>query len=416
MSESALEISDFDYDLPPDRIAQEPARPRDASRLLVLDRLSGAVTHHRFHELPELLAPGDLLVLNDTRVLPAAFTARRAGGARIEGCFLRVLESGLWEVLLAGRGRIRQGEALALADAAGAHQAEIKLVARGDGGTWHVRPPAGISASPCVAGYAEQGEAVALLNRIGRPPLPPYIRRDGPAAALRKGTVPFSQEARKGYSPLGATAALRKGTVPFSQEARKGYSPLDATAALAATDREDYQTIYARRDGAVAAPTAGLHFTQQVFERLAARGIERAAITLHVGLGTFQPVRARRLADHRMHEEYFEIGAETADRINRARDAGRRIVAVGTTTARALETAAGDGGLRAMRGWTHLFIRPPYEFRITGALVTNFHLPRTTLLVLVAALAGRERVLAVYEEAIRAGYRFYSYGDAMLIL
>ena len=379
MSESALEISDFDYDLPPDRIAQEPARPRDASRLLVLDRLSGAVTHHRFHELPELLAPGDLLVLNDTRVLPAAFTARRASGARIEGCFLRVLESGLWEVLLAGRGRIRQGEALALADAAGAHQAEIELVARGDGGTWHVRPPAGI-------------EAVALLNRIGRPPLPPYIRRDGPAAALRKGTVPFSQEARKGYSPL------------------------DATAALAATDREDYQTIYARRDGAVAAPTAGLHFTQQVFERLAARGIKRAAITLHVGLGTFQPVRARRLADHRMHEEYFEIGAETADRINRARDAGRRIVAVGTTTARALETAAGDGGLRAMRGWTHLFIRPPYEFRITVALVTNFHLPRTTLLALVAALAGRERVLAVYEEAVRAGYRFYSYGDAMLIL
>ena len=378
MSESDLEISDFDYDLPPDRIAQEPARPRDASRLLVLDRQSGAVTHHRFRELPDLLAPGDLVVLNDTRVLPAAFTACRASGARIEGCFLRTLEGGLWEVLLAGRGRLRRGEALALivrpgfappragyagakpggsrrADAADAVHAEIELVGRGDGGTWHVRPPVGV-------------EAVALLARFGRPPLPPYIRRDGPAAAV------------------------------------------------AATDREDYQTVYARRDGAVAAPTAGLHFTPQVFERLQARGIERAMITLHVGLGTFQPVRARRLADHRMHEEYFEIGADAAERIHRARAAGRRIVAVGTTTVRALETAAGEGNLRAMRGWTRLFIRPPYEFIITGALVTNFHLPRTTLLALVAALAGRERVLAAYEEAIRAGYRFYSYGDAMLIL
>jgi len=355
VSESDLEISDFDYDLPPDRIAQSPARPRDASRLLVLDRLSGAVAHHGFHELPELLAPGDLVVLNDTRVLPAAFTACRASGSRIEGCFLRSLDGGLWEVLLAGRGRIRLGETLALTDAADAVHAEIELVGRGDGGTWHVRPPAGI-------------EAVALLARIGRPPLPPYIRRERPAAAL------------------------------------------------AATDREDYQTIYARRDGAVAAPTAGLHFTPQVFERLQARGIERAMITLHVGLGTFQPVRAGRLAEHRMHEEYVEISAETAEQVNRARAAGRRIVAVGTTTVRALETAAGEGGPRAMRGWTRLFIRPPYEFRITGALVTNFHLPRTTLLALVAALAGRERVLAAYEEAIRAGYRFYSYGDAMLIL
>jgi len=392
VAESDLEISDFDYDLPPDRIAQEPARPRDASRLLVLDRRSGAVTHHRFSELPELLAPGDLLVLNDTRVLPAAFTACRASGSRIEGCFLRSLDGGLWEVLLAGRGRLRCGETLALivrpggsrrADAADAVHAEIELVGRGDGGTWHVRPPAGI-------------EAVALLARIGRPPLPPYIRRGRPDEAL------------------------------------------------AATDREDYQTVYARRDGAVAAPTAGLHFTPQVFERLQARGIERAMITLHVGLGTFQPVRAGlrpgvarlgrggagRLAEHRMHEEYFEIGAEAAEQVNRARAGGRRIVAVGTTTVRALETAAGlrpgvaglrpgeagEGGLGAMRGWTRLFIRPPYEFRITGALLTNFHLPRTTLLALVAALAGRERVLAVYEEAIRAGYRFYSYGDAMLIL
>jgi len=346
-------LSDFDYALPPDRIAQEPARPRDASRLLVLDRASGAVAHHRFHELPDLLAPGDLMVVNDTRVIPAAFTAARATGARIEGCFLRADEAGRWEVLLAGRGRLRAGETLTLLDDAGAARAPVELLERGEGGTWFVRPPEGT-------------QALALLAAVGRAPLPPYIRRDG-ARDLR-----------------------------------------------APADRRDYQTVYARRDGAVAAPTAGLHFTPRVLARLAARGIERAAVTLHVGLATFQPVRCERLADHVMHEEYVEVPAESAERVNRARAEGRRIVAVGTTTVRALESAAGEGGVRAGGWWTRLFIRPPYWFRAVDALVTNFHLPRTTLLVLVSAFAGRERVLAAYAEAIRAGYRFYSYGDAML--
>ena len=359
MSGHELNLSDFDYHLPPDRIAQSPARPRDASRLMVLDRRTGEISHRRFHELPDLLAPDDLLVVNDTRVIPAAFTARRAGGARIEGCFLRALDGGLWEVLLAGRGRICPGETLALVDAAGEARAEVELVARGERGAWQVRPPA--AADP-----------VALLAAVGRPPLPPYIRRRGVADPL------------------------------------------------AAADREDYQTIYACRDGAVAAPTAGLHFTPQVLQRMETRGIERASVTLHVGLGTFQPIRTERLAEHVMHEEFVEIGADAAERINRARAAGRRIVAVGTTTVRALESAAEKGPgpffpVRAMSGWTRLFIRPPYEFKVTGALLTNFHLPRSTLLVLVSAFAGRERVLAAYEEAVRAGYRFYSYGDAMLI-
>ena len=306
--------------------------------------------------MPELLAPGDLLVLNDTRVIPAAFTARRATGSRVEGCFLRVLEAGQWEVLLAGRGRLRQGEKIALIDAAGQARYEIELAGRGEGGTWHVRPPAG-------------ADALAVLAAVGRPPLPPYIHRD---------------------------------------------------AAVSPADRDDYQTIYARRDGAVAAPTAGLHFTPRLLERLEARGIDRVTLTLHVGLGTFQPVRVERLADHRMHAEYVEVPAESAERINRARAAGRRIVAVGTTTVRALESGAaapeGEAGpVRPMSGWTNLFIRPPYEFRAVDAMITNFHLPRTTLLVLVSAFAGRERVLAAYAEAIREGYRFYSYGDAMLI-
>jgi S-adenosylmethionine:tRNA ribosyltransferase-isomerase len=378
-------LAQFDYELPPDLIAQEPARPRDASRLMVLDRRSGAIAHRWFHELPELLGPRDLLVLNDTRVIPAAFTARRATGARIEGIFLRALDGGLWEVLLAGRGRLKMGETLSLVDPREAEPLRggsgdpprprggdvrggsfataslrpdppgVCLVCRGEGAVWHVRPPAGV-------------EPAELLGRIGRPPLPPYIRRKGEADDR------------------------------------------------AAADRNDYQTIYARRDGAVAAPTAGLHFTPRVIEGLDARGIERVFVTLHVGLGTFQPVRAERLADHRMHEEHAHVSPEAAERINRARAEGRRIVAVGTTTVRALESAAGEQGVRAGSRWTRLFIRPPHRFRVVDAMLTNFHLPRTTLLVMVSAFAGRERILAAYREAIRAGYRFYSYGDAMLIV
>jgi len=355
VTESDFVLSDFDYDLPPDRVAQEPARPRDASRLLVLDRRTGATSHHRFRELPDLLAPTDLVVVNDTRVIPAAFTARRKTGARVEGCFLRVLEGGEWEVLLAGRGRLRWGEMLRVVDETGRSRSELELVDRSEGGVWRVRPPAG-------------AEVMALLAAVGRPPLPPYIHREG-------------------------------------AEDRRTRS-----------DREDYQTVYACRDGAVAAPTAGLHFTPQVLERLAARGIKQVSVTLHVGLGTFQPIRNERLADHEMHEEYVEVSGEAAEQINRGRSEGRRIVAVGTTTVRALESAADAGGVRAVHQWTRLFIRPPYRFRIVEALVTNFHLPRTTLLVMVSAFAGRERILAAYEEAKQAGYRFYSYGDAMLIV
>ena len=349
-----LRVADFDYDLPPDRIAQAPARPRDASRLMVLERATGRVAHHRFRDLPGLLRPDDLLALNDTRVIAAQFTARRRTGARISGCFLRMLDDGRWEVLLSGRGRLREGETLALVDADDGPQADIALESRGEGGVWTVRPPGEV-------------EAMALLEAVGRPPLPPYIRRD-------------RRDPR--------TAA----------------------------DRADYQTVYARADGAVAAPTAGLHFTDRVLAALDERGIERVAVTLHVGLGTFQPVRAERPADHLMHEEVLEISAEAAEAINRARRAGRRVVAVGTTTVRALESAAGpDGTVRAGRQGTRLFIYPPHAFRAVGAMVTNFHLPRSTLLMMVAAFAGRERVLAAYQEAVRQGYRFYSYGDAMLI-
>ncbi|MFO8014593.1 MAG: tRNA preQ1(34) S-adenosylmethionine ribosyltransferase-isomerase QueA [Phycisphaerae bacterium] len=347
-------VADFDYDLPPERIAQAPARPRDASRLLALDRATGAVSHHRFRDLPDLLRPADLVVLNDTRVLPAALTARRASGGRIDGCFLRTRDDGAWEVLLSGRGRLREGETLVVVDAGDRPHASVRLESRGEGGVWTVRP-------------TEPVEALAVLEAAGRPPLPPYIRRD-------------------------------------------------RADPRTAADRADYQTVYARQAGAVAAPTAGLHFTDRVLARLEARGIERATVTLHVGLGTFQPVRAARPADHCMHEEWLEISPAAAEAVTRARQAGRRVVAVGTTTVRALESAAEeDGTVRPGRAWTDLFIYPPHAFRVAGAMVTNFHLPRTTLLMMVSAFAGRDRVLAAYREAVREGYRFYSYGDAMLI-
>jgi len=377
MPDAEAKLSDFDYDLPPDLIAQAPAVPRDASRLLVLDRGADRLEHRRFRDLPDLLRAGDLLVLNDTRVIPAAFTARRASGSRIEGCFLRVVEEGpqekatppspcplpqgereqrnTWEVLLAGRGRIRAGETLHLLNPAGEPADAIELVGRGEGGSWIVRGQPG-------------ADAIEVLGRLGRTPLPPYIRRE-------------------------------------------------AGDPRSSGDPQTYQTIYARQDGAVAAPTAGLHFTEDVFDRLQRQGVERTTLTLHVGLGTFQPIRTERLAEHRMHAEHFEISAEAAARVNRARAEGRRVIAVGTTTVRALESAAtDDGALRAAREATRIFIYPPYRFRIVGGLITNFHLPRTTLLAMVCAMAGRDRVLAAYEEAGREGYRFYSYGDAMLIV
>jgi S-adenosylmethionine:tRNA ribosyltransferase-isomerase len=350
-----LTTADFEYDLPPELIAQRPRDPRDRSRLMVLRREGGEMSHHVFDELPELLRAGDLLVLNDTRVIPARFFCRRRTGGRIEGLFLNEASPDRWQVLLKGAGRCRPGERLRFEGGAGA---ELVLEVRDAGGQWTVRtdPPTG---------------AAELLGRVGTTPLPPYISRRGDEPA----------------------------------------------------DRTSYQTIYANRPGAVAAPTAGLHFTERVMSALDARGIETVTVTLHVGLGTFAPVSADDPADHRMHSEWYELSPSTAERLGAARSAGRRIVAVGTTSVRVLEASAGpDGRFAAGSGWTDIFLYPPAEFRAADALVTNFHLPRSTLLMLVAAFCSPGRtegvgmVLSAYRQAVRAGYRFYSYGDAMLIV
>lgn len=355
------------YELPERLIAQQPVHPRDASRLLVLDRASGAIRHDRFAQIESHLRPGDCLVLNNTRVVPARFFGRRETGGQIEGLFLHETAAG-WSVLLKSGGRLRPDELITLipppgeahgGDPADMPSARLRLIARGQRGEWTVRP------EPTAPAHE-------LLARFGRTPLPPYIERTGGPSS---------------------------------------------------DDEERYQTVYAAAPGAVAAPTAGLHFTPELLDRLAARGISRATLTLHVGAGTFLPLDADDLSDHVMHAERFVLPEATAARLNAARAAGGRIIAVGTTSARTLETAARlsvslapGGGLLASEGWTDLFIYPPWTFRAIDGLLTNFHLPGSTLLALVMALAGEEAIRRAYAEAIREEYRFYSYGDAMLIL
>ena len=328
---------DFDYELPEESIAQEPA-PRGESRLLVMDQKD---RHHRVKDLPRLLRTGDLLVLNDTRVIPARLFGHRIGfEGRIEVLLIEKTGKCEWEALVRPGRRARPGTGIAFEGLT----AEV-VDKRED--RYRLR-------------FSEPVEP--HLDRLGHVPLPPYIRR------------------------------------PDSD-----------------SDRERYQTVFACNPGAVAAPTAGLHFSEELLEEIAAEGIGIARVTLHVGIGTFKPVAAERLEDHRMDRERYEVGEETAEAIRSAKREGRRVVAVGTTVVRTLESAAQNGEVIAGSGATELFITPGYTFRAVDVLLTNFHLPRSTLLMLVSAFAGRERVLAAYEEAIREGYRFYSYGDAMLV-
>ena len=340
-----MKLSDFDYVLPRHLIAQEPAKPRDSARLLVLSRETGRTEHRTFRDLLDFLRPDDVLVLNDTRVLPVRLRARRATGAKVEVVLVRRRSDAAWETLMKPGRRVREGERLVFAPG----------VLEGTAG-----PPT--ASGMRLITLRHRGDLRPILDRIGEMPVPPYIQR-----------------------------------------------PLD--------DPNDYQTVYAGREGAIAAPTAGLHFTSGLMQEIRERGVRITFLTLHIGPGTFRPVEADEIAMHRMDTEYYEVSAATASAINDARARGGRIVVVGTTGVRTLESVVGeDGSIRAGSGWTDLFIIPPFRFRATDALITNFHLPRTPLLILVSAFAGRERIRAAYEEAVREGYRFYSFGDAMLIL
>ncbi|OFV98231.1 MAG: tRNA preQ1(34) S-adenosylmethionine ribosyltransferase-isomerase QueA [Acidobacteria bacterium RIFCSPLOWO2_12_FULL_54_10] len=377
MSNSQLNLEDFDYHLPQDLIAQHPARNRDESRMLVIDRETGRLIDDDFRNFPQYLQPDDLVVLNNSRVIPARLFGHRLGTSaqpigktnparheylksEIEVLLIRQLDPRTWEALVKPGRKVGIGERIIF------HKSDVEIgpseipcpsleaevIGRGDFGLRTLRFPEGIALA----------EAIEALGHI---PLPPYISR------------------------------------PDS-----------------ADDRIRYQTVFAKQNGSVAAPTAGLHFTPEILEMIASRGVELAEITLHVGLGTFQPIHEDKIDLHRMHPEFYEIDPNAANRLNRENRGNRRLIAVGTTTVRTLEhvAAKNNGRIKAERGETELFIRPGFEFRVTGGLLTNFHLPRTTLLMLVCAFAGREITLAAYERAVRNRYRFYSYGDCMLIL
>ncbi len=344
----------LNYDLPSELIAQRPTDMRGASRLLVVDRLAGSVFDRHFADILEYVGAEDCLVLNNTKVLPARFFAHRQTGAKLEGLFLSETKDGLWEVMLKGAGKIKAGEVITLRDRDGRDWRRVRAVDRTSDGRW-------------LLDVASGRRADEILETIGFAPLPPYIKRSDDKQ-------------------------------------------------LAKTDLQRYQTVYAQRSGAVAAPTAGLHFTKELLEQLKDSGIRLAYVTLHVGPGTFVPIKAEELADHKMHTERFSISRDSADLINDTKDKCGRIIAVGTTSVRTLETVCREGKVAAIEGVTDLFIMPGYEFKMVDAMITNFHLPRSSLLALVCAFAGVENVLATYRHAIEQRYRFYSYGDAMLII
>lgn len=345
-----MNVSDFDYELPEELIAQRPADRRDGSRLLVVDRKNDSISHEHFRDIKKHLKEGDCLVINDSKVLPARLYGIKAGtGAKIEFLLTKRLEGDTWETMVRPGKRLKPGDSVDFADGFRAH-----IDANGEGGTR-------------IVTFEYEGIFMERLEEIGSMPLPPYIDRK---------------------------AELE--------------------------DKDRYQTVYAAHDGSVAAPTAGLHFTEELLEEIGAMGVKIARVTLHVGIGTFRPVKAERVEDHHMHFEEYSISDEAAAMINDTIDSGGRIVSVGTTSTRTLESAAvrtGDGRwhVAAGPGSTGIFIYPGYEYRIIGALITNFHLPKSTLMMLISAFYDREKILKIYEEAVRERYRFFSYGDAMFI-
>ena len=340
-----MKTKDFDYELPPELIAQTPIERRDASRLLCLDKHTGAFSHHHFYELPDFLQSGDCLILNDSRVLPARLLGQRLpGGGACEVLLLIDRGENTWECIVRPGKHLRTGAKMRFGD--GELTAEVTEVL--PDGNRMVR-------------FAYEGIFLEVLERLGKMPLPPYIKEE-------------------------------------------------------LQDRERYQTVYSRVSGSAAAPTAGLHFTKELLEKIRKKGVGIGYVTLHVGLGTFRPVKEDEIEQHDMHSEYCIVPQETADLINATKAHGGRVICVGTTSCRTIESwAAEDGTMKASAGWTDIYIYPGYRFKVMDALITNFHLPQSTLLMLVSALAGRENVLRAYEEAVRERYRFFSFGDAMFI-
>ncbi|MCI5857521.1 MAG: tRNA preQ1(34) S-adenosylmethionine ribosyltransferase-isomerase QueA [Agathobacter sp.] len=340
-----MDVKDFYYDLPEELIAQDPLEDRSSSRLMVLDKNTGAIQHKIFRDILEYLNPGDCLVLNNTKVIPARlFGVKEGTEAKIEILLLKRRENDIWETLVKPGKKAKPGTKISFGD--GILKGEVLDVVE-DGNR--------------LIQFSYEGIFEEILDQLGQMPLPPYITHQ-------------------------------------------------------LTDKNRYQTVYAKYDGSAAAPTAGLHFTKELLEAVKEKGVDIAEVTLHVGLGTFRPVKVDNILDHHMHSEYYMISQEAADKINHAKESGHRVIAVGTTSTRTMEAAADENGkLHECSGWTEIFIYPGYQFKVIDALITNFHLPESTLVMLVSALAGRDHILAAYEEAVRERYRFFSFGDAMLI-
>ena len=335
-------VTDFDYELPQELIAQHPMEPRDHSRLLVVDKKTGEIEHKHFYDLVNYLKPGDVLVFNDTRVIPARLHGTKDTGAHVEVFLLTRRDATDWEVLVRPGKKLQVGAKINFSD-----ELSCEVIEHTDFGGRVVR-------------FKYDGIFEEILDRLGETPLPPYIT-----------------------------------------------APLE--------DKERYQTVYNRERGSAAAPTAGLHFTKELLQKIKEIGCEEVFVTLHVGLGTFRPVSEAKIEDHKMHKEFYTVSQEAADAVNKAKAEGRRIIAVGTTAVRTLEAAGADGQLHAGSSWTNIFIYPGYKFRLVDDLVTNFHLPQSTLLMLVSTLATRDIMLATYKKAVEERYRFFSFGDAMFI-
>lgn len=344
-----MHINDFDYYLPEEQIAQHPADKRDQSRLLVVDRNTDKLEHRHFYDILEYLNPGDCLIMNNSKVIPARlFGVKEITGAKVEFLLIKRIKDDIWEAMVRPGKKLHVGDRVSFAEDG---ELSAKIIEHGEGGTR-------------IVSFEFEGDFHELLDRIGKIPLPPYIERD-------------------------------------SDE----------------EDKERYQTVYCKEEGSVAAPTAGLHFTEELMEKARQKGVKIAYVTLHVGIGTFRPVKCETIEEHKMHFEEYEIDEENAAIINETKIAGGRIISVGTTSTRTVESAAAaDGTVIAGRGNTDIFIYPGYQFKVIDSLITNFHLPKSTLLMLVSALYNRENILAVYKEAVEQKYRFFSYGDAMLIL
>src|SRR3989304_8586217 len=344
-------LSNYDYDLPEEFIAQQPLENRDDSKLLVLYRNTGKIEHRKFCEITDYFSPGDFLVLNDTKVVPARLPGNRIGGASIELLFIEEIEENRWKVLIKSNAKLKMGEEIYV----GNTSISARLFDRTEEGAWLIE-------------FTKKNTVKELLNRIGEMPLPPYIKR-----------------------------AKNQDT-------------------LFSLDRERYQTVFAQKEGAIAAPTAGLPLTKDTFEKIQKRGVEIGFVTLHVGLGTFFPIKTEDIRNHLMHKEYYECSQEIIQKIKTTKKKHRRVIATGSTSCRVLGTIARNGNSSQLCGWTNLFIYPPYNFQYVDVLLTNFHLPKTTLLVLVSAFAGQETILNAYEIAKNEGYRFFSYGDCMMII